>query len=205
MIDLYTAPTANGHRAAVILEESGLPYRVHKLDLAKGEQKTSEYLKINPVGLIPAIVDHDAPGGKPLTLAQSGAIVLYIAERIGKFIPTDPAAKAKAMHWFMHACVDCAGASSSIFFATNTMPDKTPANQSFFETRLLRFLRACDSQLGSRDYLADELTVADFALYPVYAARKALVEAAGDLPNLTRWAARMAARPGVAKGITVSV
>lgn len=205
MIDLYTAATSNGHRAAIILEESGLPYRAHKLDLAKGEQKTPEYLRINPVGMIPAIVDHDGPGGKPLTLAQSGAIVLYVAEKIGKFIPTHAAAKATALGWFMHACVDCAAASSSIFLMTNAVPDKTPGNQAFFEQRLLRFLHACDGQLNGRAYLAEELSVADFALYPIYAARKQFIERAGDLPHLNRWAASMDARPGVARGLKVSV
>jgi len=94
MIDLYTAATANGHRAAVALEESGLAYRVHKLNLAAGDQKKPEYLAINPQGAIPAIVDQDGPGGKPLTLAQSGAIVLYLAEKSGRLMPKDPARRA---------------------------------------------------------------------------------------------------------------
>src|SRR5271169_6928362 len=90
MIDLYTANSSNGQRAAVILEECGLPYRVHKLDLMAGDQRKPEFLSINPAGAIPVIVDSDGPGGKPLTLSQSAAIVLYIAEKTRKFIPADP-------------------------------------------------------------------------------------------------------------------
>src|SRR5215470_2894176 len=97
MIDLFTAPTGNGLRAAVALAESGLP---HKLHLAKGEAKNAEYLKLNPAAVIPTIVDPDGPGGKKV-LSQSGAILLYIAEKSGKFIPKDAAQKADAMQWFM--------------------------------------------------------------------------------------------------------
>ncbi len=90
MIDLYTFNTSNGQRAAIILEECGLPYRVHKVDLTKGEQKAPGFLNINPAGAIPAIIDHDGPGGVPLRLAQSGAIVLYAATKAGKFLPDGP-------------------------------------------------------------------------------------------------------------------
>lgn len=204
MIDLYTAPTANGHRAAVILEEAGLAYRVHKLDLMKGEQRTAEYLAINPAGLIPAIVDYDGPGGKPVTLSQSGAIVLYVAEKVDRFIPSDAQRRAQAYRWFMHACVDCAATSGAIFQLANMVPEKSAANVEFFENRLLRFLRTCDQHLASAEYLAGELSIADFSLYPVYAARKALVERAGDLAHLTRWATLMAARPALAKGMRAS-
>jgi GST-like protein len=204
MIDLYTAGTQNGHRAAVMLEESGLPYRAHRLNLAAGDQKKPEYLEINPAGLIPAMVDHDGPGGRPLTLSQSGAIVLYLAEKTGKFIPKDAARRAIAMQWFMQACTDCAAASGGIFLAAHLAPDKSPANVAFFEQRLLRFLGVVDAQLASHDHLAGELSVADFALYPLVATRMPLIEKAGGLTNLRRWASTLSARPGVAKGMTVS-
>ena len=204
MIDLYTAGTQNGHRAAVMLEESGLAYRAHRLNLAAGDQKKPEYLAINPAGLIPAILDHDGPGGKPLTLSQSGAIVLYLAEKTGKFIPNDAARRAIALQWFMQACTDCAAASGGIFLAGNAVPDKSRSNVEFFEQRLLRFLGVVDARLASNDYLAGELSVADFALYPLVATRMPLIEKAGGLTNLRRWASTMSARPGVAKGMTVS-
>ena len=200
MIDLYTFSTSNGHRAAIILEECGLPYRVHKVDLAKGEQRTPDFLNINPAGAIPAIVDHDVPGG-PLKLSQSGAIVLYAAEKTGRFLPADPARRALALQWLMLAVTDVARASTSIFLSSTVLPDKSPANVAYFEEQTLRYLRVAEARLAGRDFLADELSVADFALYPLYAVRKALVDKAGDLPELTRWGAALAARPGVDKGM----
>ncbi len=200
MIDLYTFNTSNGHRASIILEECGLPYRVHKVDLAKGEQRAPEFLNINPAGAIPAIVDHDVPGG-PLKLSQSGAIVLYAAEKTGRFLPTDPARRAQALQWLMLAVTDVARASTSIFLSSAVLPDKSPANVAYFEEQTLRYLRVAEARLAGRDFLADELSVADFALYPLYAVRKALVDKAGDLPDLTRWGAALAARPGVDKGM----
>jgi len=200
MIDLYTFNTSNGHRASIILEECGLPYRVHKVDLAKGEQRAPEFLNINPAGAIPAIVDHDVPGG-PLKLSQSGAIMLYAAEKTGRFLPTDPARRAQALQWLMLAVTDVARASTSIFLSSAVLPDKSPANVAYFEEQTLRYLRVAEARLAGRDFLADELSVADFALYPLYAVRKALVDKAGDLPQLTRWSAALAARPGVDKGM----
>lgn len=205
MIDLYTAGTANGHRAAVALEESGLAYRAHKLNLQAGDHRKPEYLKINPAAAIPAIVDDAGPGGRALALAQSGAILLYVAEKSGRFLPQDPARRAVALQWFMHACSDCAGTSGAIFQLSVNAPEKVPAVIEFFEKRLIGFLRDADARLAGREYLADELSVADLALYPIVATRKPLIEKHGGLANLEAWAARMAARPGVAKGMQVSV
>jgi GST-like protein len=205
MIALYTAGTANGHRAAIAIEESGLAYRVHKLNLQAGDQRKPEYLKINPAGAIPAIVDEDGPGGKPFALAQSGAIVLYLAEKSGRFIPKDPARRLAALQWLMQACSDVAGTSGTIFQLSMVAPEKSSANVEFFEKRLVNALRVADQRLGEREYLADEFSVADLALYPVVATRRPVIEKHGGLPHLAKWAERMAARPGVAKGMQVSV
>lgn len=201
MIDLYTAGTGNGFRAAIALAESGLPHRVHKIDLGKGEQKTAEFLRRNPAGAIPVMVDSEGPGGKPLTLAQSGAIVLYLAEKSGKFLPKDPARRAQALQWFMQATTDVGPSSGMIFLSGSALPDKSPANTAFFENRLIGFLRHCDRQLDGQDFLAGELSVADLALYPVVATRRALIDKGGNMPNLTRWAAAMASRAGVQSGM----
>ena len=201
MIDLYTSGTGNGFRAAIALAESGLPHRVHKIDLTKGEQKTPEFLKRNPAGAIPVMVDSDGAGGKQVTVSQSGAIALYLAEKSGKFLPKDAARRAVAWQWFMQATTDVGPASSMIFMSSGALPDKSPANTAFFENRLLGFLRLCDQQLAGREFLADEISVADLALYPVVASRKALIEKAGGMPNLSRWATAMAARPGVQRGM----
>jgi GST-like protein len=205
MIDLYTGPTANGHRAAVALEEFGVPYRAHKMNLQAGETRTPEYLAINKAGAIPAIVDDEGPGGAKITQAQSGAILLYLAEKTGRLLPRDAARRAAAQQWFMHACSDVAVSAGVLFQFSTFAPDKTPAQVEYFEKRLFNFFKPCDDQLAGRDFLADELSIADLALYPVYAVRKAVVDKHGALANLQRWGAAMAARPGVAKGMTVSV
>ena len=201
MIDLYFAGTANGQRAAVALEETGLAYRLRKVDLSKGEQRTPEFLRLNPAGLIPVIVDSDGPGGKPLTLTQSGAIALYCAEKSGKFIPKDPARRALAMQWLMHAASDVSGTSGTIFRLEASAPEKSAANVEYFRKRLLGFFSVCDQALEGRDFLAGELSVADLVLYPNFAARKQLLDQAGGFKNLQRWGAMMAARPGVARGM----
>ncbi len=204
MIDLYTASTGNGRRATVALEECGLPYTVHKLDLSKGESKTPEFLKINPAGAIPAIVDADGPGGKKVALAQSGAIVLYCAEKSGKLLPKDPAKRAEAYQWFMQATTDIAPTSSSIFYVSTHVPVKDAGNTSYFEQRLLTQLGVVDKQLAGKDYIVGECSIADIALYPVVAARKAMIDAAPGLANVKAWAARMAARPAIAKAFAAN-
>ena len=203
MIDLYSAGTANGFRASVALEEAGLPYHLHKVDLAKGEHRSAEFLKRNPAGLIPVIVDQDGPGAKPLTLSQSGAIIFYIAEKTGKFLPKDPAQRAVAMQWFMQGATDVAATSGAIFRLENSVPEKIPSSVDYFKQRLLGFFSVCDAHLAGRDYLAGELSVADLMLYPNFALRKALVDQAGGFPNLQRWGTTMAARPAVRKGMEV--
>lgn len=193
--------TANGLRASVALAESGLEYRVHKVDLTKGEQKKPEYLKMNPAGQIPVMVDPDGPGGKPLTLAQSGAILLYASEKSGKLMPKDAGRRALAYQWFMQATSDVAAASGTIFLLENAVPEKLPVNTDFFKKRLVAFFRNADQRLAQREFLADEVSVADLALYPIYALRKAMLEEAGGMDALKRWGERMAARPGVKKGM----
>jgi GST-like protein len=201
MIDLYAAGTGNGQRGAIALEETGLAYRLHRIDLAKGEQRTPEFLARNPMGQIPVIVDSDGPGGKPVTLAQSGAILLYAAEKSGKFLPADPVARWKAMEWMFHVCTDIAITSGAIFQMSVAAREKVPSSIEHFENRLLKFLHVCDGRLKTKPYLADELSVADLALYPVALARKPLIEKAGDLPDLMRWMGVMAARPGIQRAL----
>jgi GST-like protein len=201
MIDLYLAPTANGLRASVILEECGLPYTAHRIDIAKGEHRTAEFLKLNPAAQIPVIVDQDGPGGRPLTLAQSGAIILYCAEKTGKFLPKDPAKRAAALQWFMQAATDVAPTSGAIFQLEMVAPEKNETITNHFRKRFLNFLSVCDQRLADHEYLAGELTVADFQLYPNYSVRKPLIDGAGGFANLHRWAVALAARPGVKKGM----
>ena len=201
MIDLYTFGTGNGKRASVLLEECGLAYTVHKVDLTKGEHKRPEYLRINPAGVIPAIIDSEGPGGRPLTLTQSGAIAIYAAEKTGRFLPRDPVQRLLAIQWLMHAVSDCALTVGTIF-VTGMLPDKPASVIGRFKERLTGFFKAIDAHLAHSEYLAAELSIADFALYTAVVSGKGILQW-NDMPNLDRWAAAIGARPGVAKGMKV--
>jgi GST-like protein len=202
MIDLYTSGTGNGQRASITLEECGLAYRTHKIDLAKGEQKSPEFLKLNPRGQIPVVVDSEGPGGKPLVLTQSGAIMLHYALQVGKFLPASGLERTRALQWFMQAATDVGPTSGAVFVAQNVLPEKSAANTKVFEERLVAHFAACDRQLGESEYLAGAISIADLYLYPTYFGRAELCKAAGHR-NLARWAALMAKRPGIERGMKV--
>jgi len=204
MIDFYTANSSNGQRAAIMLEECGLPYTLHKLDLFAGEQRNPSYLEINPAGAIPAIVDSDGPGGAPLTIAQSGAILVYVAEKTGRFVPHDARRRAEAMQWVFQATTDTAASSMMIFVLSRLAPEKSDTNIAFCEERTLRHLRVADARLADREYLADELSIADFALYPLTVVRRPLIDRAAYLPHLARWSDAIGARAGVARGMSAA-
>jgi GST-like protein len=202
MIDLYAAPTSNGLRATIMLAECGLPYTLHKIDIGKGETKTADFLKLNPMGLIPVIVDREGPGGKPLTIAQSVAIMLYLGDKAGKFIPKEPAAKAVFHDALLNAATDI-GATLGSVFAISRSPEPHQPSKEIFEKRLANYFAVWNGKLAERKYCAgDEITAADFALYAVAARCRQLMPAltAGN-PNLDRWESELAARPGVQKGM----
>lgn len=203
MIDLYLSGTANGFRASVALEEAGISYRVHKIDLGKGENRKPEYLSINPAGLIPAIVDQDGPGGKPLTVTQSGAIIVYAAEKSGRFLPQDPVRLAKAWQWFMQGATDVAATSGALFRVENSVPEKHLENTEYFKQRLLGFFTVCDAHLAAHEYFADEFSIAELMLYPNFALRKPMLDQAGGFAHLQRWGAALAARPAMERGMKV--
>ncbi|HYB10259.1 MAG TPA: glutathione S-transferase family protein [Alphaproteobacteria bacterium] len=206
MIQLYTAGTGNGRRATIMLEECKLAYKAHIIEIGKGANKPAEFLKINPHGTVPVIVDPPGIGRKTATtVKQSGAILFYLAEKAGKFVPKAAAARALTVQWTMAALTDLAPASTSIFLSTAVMPTKVPAVVGFFESRFIEQCKVFDERLGEADYLAgDEATIADFALYPVIFGRQALVDKAPGLQNLKRWAATMAARPATAAALKVA-
>jgi GST-like protein len=201
MIEFYAWQTSNAQRVGIMLEECALPYRLHKVNLMQGEQRKPEFLALNPAGAVPVIVDTEGPGGKPLTLSQSGAIVLYLAEKTGRFLPADPARRAVALQWLMLALTDTMAASMTVFLLGTMCPEKAPANIAYFEDRLLRYFRVANARLADREWLADELSVADFSFYTLFTARRALIDAAGDLAHLGRWGAALAARPAIAKAM----
>ena len=158
MIDLYAAGTSNGMRARIALEECGLPYKLNFIDLAKGEHKTPQFLAMNPNGQIPVIVDHDGPGGKPVTLSQSTAILLYCAEKSGKFLPKDAAARPAVLQALMSASTDVTPIFGALTAMANAKPPHEPSVQAF-KDRLRGFFKVWDEQLGKRKYAGgDEIS-----------------------------------------------
>jgi GST-like protein len=204
MLELYAFATSNAQRVLIMLEECGLPYRLHRVDLTKGEQRKPEFLALNPLGAIPVLRDPDAPGGA-LTLSQSGAIMLWLAEKTGRFLPAAGEPRAMALQWFAFAISDCMAATGSIFFSTTLLPDKSDANLAWHEARLTNYFAATDARLAGREWLAGEVSIADFALLPIALVRRSLIDRHGAMPNLTAWMERLAARPGVARALATEL
>ena len=201
-MELYTAGTGNGQRAAIAVNECGVICKIHVLNLAQGDQKQPDYLKINPTGRIPTLIDPQGPDGKPLTLIQSWAILIYLAEKTGKLRANTPLARARTFQWMTEGASDMAPTAQNIFFLGNRMPEKVPDSAiKFYEDRLVTQFRAADQQLAESPYLTGhEITIADIGIYPVYAGRQALIDGAG-LKNVVAWGERIGARPTVQKGM----
>jgi len=199
-MELYTAGTGNGQRAAIAVNECGVPCKIHVLNLGQGDQKAADYLKINPTARIPTLIDPEGPGGKPLTVTQSWAILMYLCEKTGKFLPADPVARVRMFQWMAEGAADYAPTNQNIFFLGARMPEKVPDSAiKFYEDRFVNLWRFADEQLAKTPYLAgDEITAADLAVYPIYAGRKALPDNAG-LKHLQAWGVRIGSRHGVQK------
>jgi len=202
MLELHTAGTHNGIRANIALAESGLDYTVRKIDLSAGEQRQADYLEINPAGRIPALVDTEGPGGR-IELSQSIAIMIYVAGKSGRLWPSGDAGKVAALQWLMFAATDATPWASVYFHSTQMMPARVEANIEYGKQRLLRWFGEANAQLGKTAYLAGEISLADYALFPVIDQRRALAEEAG-LRNLLRWRDEIGARHGVQKGMRES-
>ncbi|TMH40036.1 MAG: glutathione S-transferase family protein [Betaproteobacteria bacterium] len=202
MIDLYAAGTSNGMRARIGLEECGLAYNFHPLDLGKGEQKSPSFLAMNPNGQIPVIVDSDGPGGKPVTVSQSVAVLLYCAEKSGKFLPKDPAARPAFWQALASAASDMSAMVTAIFTLSRAKDQHGPAID-VFKSMWKNYMKVWDDRLGKQRYAAGgEVTVADFALYGVVARVKAAQPALMEgFANVARWADAMASRPAIQRAM----
>ena len=202
MIDLYAAGTSNGMRARIGLEECGLAYTFHPIDLAKGEQKSPSFLAMNPNGQIPVIVDSEGPGGKAVTISQSVAVLLYCAEKSGKFLPKDPASRRAFWQALMSAASDMSGMVTAIFTLSRSKEQHSAA-VDVFKSMWSGYMKVWNDRLAGQRYAAGaEVTVADFALYGVVArmkiAQPALLE---GYANVARWSGEMAARPAVQRAM----
>ncbi len=207
MIDLYTWTTPNGRKVSIMLEECGLPYRVVAVDLGTEAQHAPEFAAINPNRKIPAIVDHDAAGG-PLTLFESGAILIHLAERTGRFLPRDGHARATTMQWLMFQMSQVGPMIGQAGHFANTAPEKIPYAIQRFVGESLRIIEVLEHALRGREHLAGEYSIADIATYPwIHAAwgpfQAMMPEKIAQLGNLQGWLDRVGARPAVQRGMAV--
>jgi GSH-dependent disulfide-bond oxidoreductase len=202
MIDLYAAGTANGIRARIGLEECGLAYTFHPVDLMKGEQKSAAFLAMNPNGQIPVIVDSDGPGGGPVTLSQSVAILLYCAEKSGKYLPKDAARRPAFLQALFSAASDMSIALTGVLTLSRAKEPHAPSVDTF-KSMWRNYMKVWDEQLRRQRYaVGEEISVADFALYGVYARAKAAQPALVEgFANLARWGDELAARPATQRAM----
>ncbi|WP_426041766.1 glutathione binding-like protein [Brevundimonas sp. TWP2-3-4b1] len=210
-LQLYSLPTPNGVKASIMLEEIGLPYEVHLVDIMKNETWTPEYLSLNPNGKIPAILDPDGPGGQPMGLWESGAILVYLADKTGKLIPTDPAARYETLQWvfWQVGAVGPMIGQMGFFhkFAGAAYEDKRPRDR--FVTEAKRLLGVLEQRLKGRDFIMGAgFTIADIALIGWVRAVPGFY-GAGDLVDwssltaVQAWVTRCEARPAVARGLNI--
>lgn len=202
MIDLYAAATSNGMRARMALEECGLAYTLHRIALEMREHKTPQFRALNPNAQIPVIVDRDGPGGKPLTLAQSTAILIYCAEKSGRYMPQTGAARAAMWQALMSASSDITPTFAALFVLVNSKQPHAPSIE-LFNKRLRHYFKVWDQRLADQRYAAgEEVTIADFSLYAGYVRVKgAAPELCGEMPNIDRWAQEMNARPAMQRAL----
>lgn len=205
-IALYAFDTPNGRKISVALEEMGLPYDVHVVDIIQGEQNQPAFLKISPNNKIPAIVDPQGPSGGPVSVFESGAILIYLAEKCGKFIPKDPLRRIATLEWLMFQMGGFGPMPGQVhhFIALKNENDKRYGLQRFMaETR--RLYGVMDRRLAEHAYFADELSIADFAMLGwVWRHERHQVDLA-DFPQVQRWYQELMARPAVQRGFAVAL
>jgi len=198
MIELFTAATPNGHKVSIALEELGLPWSLRVIDLARGEQKQDWFLAINPNGRIPAIVDHDAGG---FTVFESGAILIYLAEKAGRLLPADPQGRSRVLQWLMFQVAGIGPMMGQANVFHRYLPEKIPLAIDRYQGEVKRLFRVLDARLAQHDYLAGDYSIADIANWAWVRTWKWSGVPIDDLPHLSRWAESIRARPAVQAGI----
>jgi len=203
VIDVYTWPTPNGHKVHIMLEEVGLPYTVHPIDIGRGDQFAPDFLKISPNNKMPAITDRDGPGGKPYSLFESGAILLYLAEKTGKLMPAETGARYDVVQWLMFQMGNIGPMLGQAHHFRHYAPEPLPYAIQRYTNEANRLYGVLDRRLQGRSYLADDYSIADIAVWPwVRTPDRQGVDAAA-YPNYRRWFDAIAARPAVQRGIQV--
>src|SRR5262245_6005997 len=198
MIDFYALTSPNVQKIYIMLEETGLPYKEHFVDVWAGQQYKPEFLKINPNNKIPAIVDHDGPGGKPYTVFESGAILLYLAEKSGKFLPKDTAAKYEVIQWLMIQLTGVGPMFGQWVHFKMFAPAGSEYGQARYTSELKRLYEVLEQRLGQTKFLGgDEYSIADIATFPWTRNHDAQGVKWDNNPNLARWFNTIAERPAV--------
>ncbi|AIO66754.1 glutathione S-transferase N-terminal domain-containing protein [Burkholderia oklahomensis] len=204
MIDVYSWATPNGHKVHILLEETGLEYRVHPIDIGAGDQFKPEFLKISPNNKIPAIVDHDGPDGKPISLFESGAILIYLAEKTGKFLPSAPVARYATLEWLMFQMGGVGPMLGQAHHFRLYAPQQIEYAINRYTNEAKRLYGVMDKRLAESAYLAsDGYTIADIATFPWTRSWKNQGIELDEFPNVKRWHEAIAARPAVQRGVEV--
>ena len=205
-IEFYTWNTPNGRKISVALEEMGLPYNVHPVNIGKNEQFAPDFLKISPNNRIPAIVDTEGPDGQPISIFESGAILIYLAEKTGKFLPQDVRKKVAVLEWLMWQMGGFGPMPGQVhhFLGVTDANDQRYGLERYTkETR--RLYGVLDRRLAGRDYVADECSIADFAILGWAWRHERHKDDLAEFPNVKAWYERCMARPATKKGFEVSI
>ena len=203
-IELYTWPTPNGHKIHIALEELGLPYNVHAIDIGAGEQFNPAFLKISPNNKMPAIVDPDGPDGQPLALMESGAILIYLAEKTGKLMPLDLRGRTEVMSWLMFQMAGVGPMLGQVHHFRHYAPEQLPYAVNRYTDETTRLYKVMDKRLGEAAWLGGaDYSIADIATFPWLRSWEKQGQDLAAHPNLRRWFETIAARPAVERGLNV--
>ncbi len=204
MIDLYTWTTPNGRKVSIMLEECGLPYNVHKIDIGKGDQFTPEYVAINPNSKIPTMVDSNGPDGKSITLFESGAILIYLAQHYQKFLPPDWHQLYHVFEWLMFQMGGVGPMFGQTHHFLRAAPEQVPYAINRYKKETDRLYGVMDKELAKREHLAGNFySIADIATYPWVARYEWHKTDLNQFPNVKRWFDEIGKRPAVQRGMAV--
>ena len=203
MIDLYTWPTPNGFKVSIMLEECALPYAAHAVDIGAGDQFKPEFLAISPNNKIPAILDHEGPDGKPISIFESGAILLYLAGKTGRFLPADVRGKYLALQWLMFQMGGLGPMLGQAHHFRIYAPEKVDYAIRRYTNEARRLYGVMDRRLALAPYFAGEYSVADMAIFPWTRSHANQGIDLAEFPNVQRWFNAVASRPAVQRGLAV--
>ena len=203
MIDLYTWPTPNGHKVHIMLEETGLAYRVIPVDIGRGDQFDPAFLAISPNNRMPAIVDHEGPDGEAISIFESGAILVYLAGKTGRFMPDDTRGRTLVMQWLMFQMGGVGPMFGQCHHFRNYAPEPIAYAIDRYTNETGRLYGVLDKRLGEADYMAGDYSIADMATYPWTRSIERQGVDPADYPNVVRWQQRLEERPAVVRGCAV--